>query len=982
MTTKKKRIHELAKELDLSAQVLVSKLQALGFSEVKGPQSALDEFTLLRVQGTLEAYGIVAKPNSPEATSLQSGGLTLRKKKKRTSVDSAPEGDEEHVAEVEPADVAVAAPEAAPVAAPITAPSAAPAPKPSPVHEPVAPAPKPPRSEPARAVEPAASAPVAPTAPPQRTVEPEHGPAEAVETTQREARVEVVHAETVEELPAAIYDADAAELAEPEHAAEAIPATGGELERDVLSPAARGTPAPTHVPDGTAGETARPELAGPARVATGKSSQEDLVKPAQQRRPGKVVGFVDLSKVQAQVRPQTQARKLRSKDDVAPNVQPTFGNDRKRALVRGDHAQRGSLTASQLKERESGRFLRRRGAPVGGPGAQRTAAGQRTPSPQAGMSPVSGTEVTIEAPVTVKKLAEAMSVKAGQVLTLAMTSYKLNININSVLDSDTATLLADGFDVTLKVSQALEAEQVMREKLVQARGQVDTADLVTRPPTVAFLGHVDHGKTTLLDKIRDSRVAQGESGGITQHIGAYQVTSKSGHLITILDTPGHEAFTAMRARGAQAVDIVVLVVAADDGVMPSTIEAIAHAKAAGTRIIVALNKCDKPEANPGRVKQQLAGHELLAEEYGGEVQMVEVSATQGTGIDKLLECVILESEVVDLKSHTAGPASGVVLEAEVQEGKGRVAFLLVKEGTLSQGDVILAGDGYGRVRSIHDDRDRAIKTAGPSMPVQVSGLSELPGVGDQFHVVSSLEEARGVSEERARKNRMMSLAERRAVTAESLGQALSDQHKKTINVVLKADVQGSLEALKKQIESLTHNEVDVRLLHSALGTVTESDVNLAASSGASVLAFHVGMNEKARTAADRSGVEIRPYEVIYEMLDDLRALMEGTLAPEVTEQIVGHVEVRALFKSSKFGSVAGSHVIDGQVTRDAKVRVLRGKSVVYTGQIAGLRREKDDVKEVREGFDCGVTLKDFDAYEIGDVIEAFKMVSTKRLLKI
>ncbi len=978
MTTKKKRIHELAKELDLSAQVLVSKLQALGFSEVKGPQSALDEFTLLRVQGTLEAYGIVAKPNAPEATSLQAGGLTLRKKKKRTSVDSAPEGDEEHAPEAEPAEVAVAVPEAAPVPAP----SVVHAPKPERVHEPIAPVAKPPRSEPAHPVEPAAKAPTAPIATPERIAEPERSATETVEIAKREARVEIARTETVEELPVEVYVADKTEVAEPELAPETIDAAESVLERDVLSPAARGTASTVHAPEAEAADAARPGPAIHARTITGKSSTDDLVKPAQQRRPGKVVGFVDLSKVQAPARPQTQARKLRSKDDVAPNVQPTFGNDKKRALVRGDHAQRGSLTASQLRERESARFLRRRGAPVGGPGAPRPAPGQRAISPQAGMSPVSGTEVTIEAPVTVKKLAEAMSIKAGQVLTLAMTSYKLNININSVLDSDTATLLADGFDVTLKVSQALEAEQVMREKLVQARGQVDTADLVTRPPTVAFLGHVDHGKTTLLDKIRDSRVAQGESGGITQHIGAYQVSSKSGHLITILDTPGHEAFTAMRARGAQAVDIVVLVVAADDGVMPSTIEAIAHAKAAGTRIIVALNKCDKPEANPGRVKQQLAGHELLAEEYGGEVQMVEVSATVGTGIDRLLECVILESQVVDLKSHTAGPASGVVLEAEVQEGKGRVAFLLVKEGTLSQGDVILAGDGYGRVRSIHDDRNRAIKSAGPSMPVQVSGLSELPGVGDQFHVVGSLEEARGVSEERARKNRMMSLAERRAVTAESLGQALSDQHKKTINVVLKADVQGSLEALKKQIESLTHNEVDVRLLHSALGTVTESDVNLAASSSASVLAFHVGINEKARTAADRSGVEIRPYEVIYEMLDDLRALMEGTLAPEVSEQVVGHVEVRALFKSSKFGSVAGSHVIDGSVTRDAKVRVLRGKSVVYAGQIAGLRREKDDVKEVREGFDCGVTLKDFDAYEVGDIIEAFKMVSTKRLLKI
>ena len=951
--TKKTRIHELAKELGLSAQALVTKLHALGFAEVKGPQSALDEFTLLTIQGRLAAHGLVAKPAEAAATSAENGGLAgvLKKKKKRTSVDSAPE--EAGESDAEPATAEAPQVEITPEPALRKAP-------PEPVKEtpPVAPAPAF-ISLPVVKVAPVVEAPV--------QAAPE--PAPAI----RRAEVAVVQPDVEPEpAPQEIQSEDT------EAAAGIAPLEAEETdsERDVLEPAARAKPAQVPAAENPI-EDSPAVSKGPKPAAL----PGDLVKPAQQRRPGKVVGFVDLSKVQSQVRPQTQTRKLRSKDDVAPNVQPTFGNDRRRALVRGDHAQRGSLTAAQLREKESARFLRRRGAPAGGPGA-RTGTSQRAPGLPTGVSPMSGTEVAIEAPVTVKKLADAMSIKAGQLLTLAMAGAGLGININSVLDSETATLLALEFDVTLKVSETLEAEEVMREKLVHARGQIDDKDLATRPPTIAFLGHVDHGKTTLLDKIRNSRVANGESGGITQHIGAYQVTSKTGHLITILDTPGHEAFTAMRARGASAVDIVVLVVAADDGVMPSTIEAIAHAKAAGAKIVVALNKCDKPEANPGRVKQQLAGHEVLAEEYGGDVGMIEVSATQGTGIDDLLERVTLESEVIDLKTHTEGAASGIVLEAEVQEGKGRVAFLLVKEGTLSQGDVILAGEGYGRVRSIHDDRDRAIKSAGPSLPVQVSGLSELPGVGDQFHVVASLEEARGVAEERARKNRMMSLAERRAVTAESLSQALTEQHKKTINVVLKADVQGSLEALKQQIEGLTHNEVDVRMLHAALGTVTESDVNLAASSGAIVLAFHVGFNEKARAAADRGGVEIRPYEVIYEMLDDLRGLMEGTLAPEVSEQVIGHVEIRALFKSSKFGSVAGSHVIDGIVSRDSKVRVLRGKTVVFTGQIAGLRREKDDVKEVREGFDCGVTLKEFDGYEVGDVIEAYKMVSTKRLLKI
>jgi translation initiation factor IF-2 len=974
VTTKKKRIHELAKELGLPAQTLVAKLQTMGFSEVKGPQSALDEFTLLSVQGRLEAYGIVAKPNAPEAASLQTGGLTVRKKKKRTSVDSAPDAEEEPAAEPEVIEAASSV-----VEAPPPAPAIRPA-KTEPAPEVRAQPAELPRTAPERHHDTPSTVEVQPAAALHR----EAGRGAALEETVAPARpVEAQHPQTVEELPEAEYTPSTDELGAIEIAPEEWIEAEPESDRDMISPAARTSAPPPRAPEPVEpAEAPRPSRGASPSPAGAKAAPEDLVKPAQQRRPGKVVGFVDLSKVQAQQRPQTQSRKLKSKDDVAPSVQPTFGNDRKRALVRGDHAQRGSLTASQLREKESSRFLRRRGAPAGAPGAPKAAGGARAPAVPAGTSPMSGTEVTIEAPVTVKKLADALSVKASQVLTIAMTQYGLGININSVLESDTATTLAEEFSVTLKVSETLEAEQVMREKLVQARGQVDDASLERRPATIAFLGHVDHGKTTLLDTIRDSRIAKGESGGITQHIGAYQVTTKSGHLITILDTPGHEAFTAMRARGAQAVDIVVLVVAADDGVMPSTIEAIAHAKAANVPIVVALNKSDKPEANPERVKQQLTKHDLLAEDYGGQVGMISVSATKNTGVDELLERVVIESELLELKSHNAGAASGVVLEAEVQEGKGRVAFLLVKEGTLSQGDVILAGEGYGKVRSIHDDRDRAIKTAGPSMPVQVSGLSELPGVGDQFHVVPSLEEARGVAEERARKNRMMSLAERRAVTSESLGQALSDQHKKTVNVVLKADVQGSLEALKAQIEGLTHSEVDVRLLHSALGTVTENDVNLAASSSAAVLAFHVGVNEKARVAADRTGVDIRPYEVIYEMLDDLRGMMEGTLAPEVSEQIVGHVEVRALFKSSKFGSVAGSHVIDGSISRDSKVRVLRGKSVVFTGQIAGLRREKDDVKEVREGFDCGVTLKDFDAYEIGDVIEAFKMVTTKRLLKI
>jgi translation initiation factor IF-2 len=927
VTSKKTRIHELAKEYGLTGQELAAKLHSLGFGDVKGPQSTLDEFQLLHVQGVLSAYGFAPKAATPEASSTLTGGVTVRKKKKRTSLaDAGAMEDTEAPAE---------APEASTRKAQTAAPSA----------EGTAVAEAAPSAEaPAPAVERSSEPAPAPAAP----------AAEAAPSGKEPPTSEPVFSDE-EELPS---DAVEVFLDEPgELAAEAD--TGGDAGADI-----------------GAEEVAEPAVQAEAEGAS--PAPDVVVKPASKRRQGKVVGFVDLSKVQAAPLRTTQTRKLRSKDDVTPDVQPTFGHDKKRALVRGDHAARGSLTAAQLREKESSRFLRRKGAVTTSPAGRmpRTAR-----SPETGVSPSTGGTVKIEVPVTIKRLADALAVKAGQLLGKAM-SLGLNVNINSSIDEETATLLALEFDVKLEVIKEFKAEELLLSGLLKARGEVEEGELALRPPTVAFLGHVDHGKTTLLDKIRDSRVAQGEAGGITQHIGAYQVQTKSGHPITIIDTPGHEAFTAMRARGAQAVDMVVLVVAADDGVMPSTVEAIAHAKAARTPMVVALNKIDRPEANPGRVKQQLAGHDVLSEEYGGHVGMVEVSALKGVGIDALLERIILESEVLELKCHPHGPATGVVLEAEISEGKGRVAFLLVKDGTLNQGDVILAGEGYGRVKSIHDDRGRSIKEAGPSTPVEVSGLDDLPSVGDPFVVVDRLEQAREVAEERARKNRQMSLAERRSVTAETLTQAFAEQAKKTINVILKADVQGSLEALKKQIESLTHAEVDVRLLLAQIGTVKESDVNLALTSNAQILAFHVGVNDKARTEAERSGVEIRSYEVIYEMLDELRAMMEGTLAPEITEQITGHAEVRALFKSSKFGNIAGSHVIDGVITRDSKVRLLRNKAVIYTGGIASLRREKDDAREVREGFDCGIVLKEFADVQPGDVVESFKNVAVKRLLKI
>jgi translation initiation factor IF-2 len=477
----------------------------------------------------------------------------------------------------------------------------------------------------------------------------------------------------------------------------------------------------------------------------------------------------------------------------------------------------------------------------------------------------------------------------------------------------------------------------------------------------------------------NSSVADGEAGGITQHIGAYQVTTQHGHTLTILDTPGHEAFTAMRQRGAEAVDIVILVVAADDGVMPNTEEAINHAKAAGTLIVVALTKMDKPEANPQKVVSQLAALDLLSEELGGQTAVMQVAALKGQGVEELLERVFLESEVLELKCHEDGPASGIVLEAEVQQGQGIVAHLLVKDGTLNRGDIILAGEGYGKVRSMQNDRGKTVEVATPAMPVEVSGLSALPGVGEPFYVVEELARAKEVAEERERKNRAVSLTERGSIDAQAVLAAGGKMAKK-INVIVRADVLGSVQALKQKLSALKHDEVEVNVLHAGVGAVTESDVLLGSTSDALLVAFHVGVNDKARLAAERAGLEIRYYEVIYELVDHMRDMMEGTLAPALNEEITGHVEIRRIFKSSKLGQIAGCYVLDGVVKRDSKARLMRDGAVVYTGSLASLRREKDDPKEVRESFECGIVLKDYQDIKEGDVIETFRVVSKKRTL--
>ncbi len=919
----KKRIHELAKEYGMSGKELAGKLRDLGFTHVKSHMTALDEFEELSVQGVLEAHGYKrgGAPEDPLDAELGAGLIRRKKKKKAAEAEAEAETPVEAAAPAEP----VAAPEPRPAPEP----EAQPAPAVSPAAEVEAPAAAP--EEEAPAEEPAAAEPAA---------------------TEPVVAESEVHAEV--EAPAEAPAPAPAAAAEPTPAAEPIAAS-----------AAPGPEAPAE-----AQAASQEEGAGEEKARKG---------PA-----GKVVGFIDPSQFQ-QTQRKPDSRRLRSRDDELPDVRPTLRHDSRDRQLRGDRGSRNSLTAAQLREREAGRYKRhQRSGPGAGRGGRGERGGPRGARPSFEGSPYSGQTIKVELPVTIKRLAEAMAVKGSQVLNRAFREQLVefgSVTITSVIDEDLATLLAAEFEVGLEFVREVEAEEAMIESLKAKRDAVDEGDLVRRNPTVAFLGHVDHGKTTLIDKIRTSRVADGEHGGITQHIGAYRVTTDLGHHVTIIDTPGHAAFTGMRARGATAVDIVVLVVAADAGVQPQTEEALAHARAAKVPIVVAMTKMDRAEANPQKAQEQLAGLNLIPEDWGGETAFMPVSGITGEGIQDLLERIFLESEILELECHPEGAASGVVLEAEVQQGKGIVAHLLVQDGTLERGNVILAGEGYGKVRSLHDDFGNEIEQAGPSVPVEVSGLSALPGVGEPFHVVEKLDEAKKVAEERARKTRAAFMAERRKLDNASLLQQVAGPKVEEVNVIVRADVQGTAEVLKNQVEEQKHEEVEARVLQSGVGAVTENDVLLASTSNALIVAFNVATGAKARQAAEREGVEIRNFNVLYDVIDVIRSMMEGRLAPEVSEEVTGHVEIRRIFRSSKIGNIAGCMVLDGSIHRDSRIRLMRDDQVVFTGQLASLRRESDDAKEVREGFECGLVVRNYGDIREGDVIEAFKVVETKRTLE-
>ncbi len=631
---------------------------------------------------------------------------------------------------------------------------------------------------------------------------------------------------------------------------------------------------------------------------------------------------------------------------------------RRRALkLRGDVS--GGAAATAWKQPKTGKHRHEEGEEAGEvlPGA---------PEPVI-------REISVPETITVADLAHKMAVKAAEVIKTMMKLGTM-VTINQVLDQETAMIIVQEMG-----HKPIAAKLDDPDMLLAASAQTSTAEALPRPPVVTVMGHVDHGKTSLLDFIRRTRVASGEAGGITQHIGAYHVETPKG-VITFLDTPGHEAFTAMRARGAKVTDIVVLVVAADDGVMPQTKEAIAHAKAGNAPIVVAINKIDKPEANPERVKQELVAEGVLPEEYGGEAQFVEVSAKTGKGIAELLEAILLRAEVLELKAPRDALAKGIVIESRLDKGKGPVATVLVHSGTLKRGDIVLAGAVFGRVRAMTDEAGKSVQGAGPAIPVEIQGLSDVPLAGEDVMVLGDERKAREIALFRQGKFRDVKLAKQQAAKLENMFAEGGETEVKTLTLIVKADVQGSYEALATALAKLSTDEVKVNIVHAAVGGITESDVNLALASKAVIIGFNTRADVAARKLAEHNGVDIRYYNIIYEAVDEVKAALSGMLTPEKKESQLGLVEVREVYRISKVGTVAGCYVLEGLVRRGAKVRVLRDNVVIHDGELDSLKRFKDDVREVKAGFECGLSVKGFNDIEKGDQLEVYEIVEVSRTL--
>ncbi len=808
-------------------------------------------------------------------------------------------------------------------------------------------------------------------------------PAEVVEADEPVEAAEP--AEPVAEAPAPQEDAPTDVADAPEEVAEAADAPVAEAPAeeeatDAIGAAAEASaPEPEAEPDEVqpAGPQVVPApavLKGP-RVIRVEAPEPEVRRPRPPRRPPMGGGGPggrpgpDMGGAPPADAPGRKGRKAgpAGRDDAKRRSPRRKGGGRS-----ADGAGAGAGKGRGWRDADLAERTERLAAAVGGGMRRHRASQGRQPNAAGGAQ---GGKVDIEEPITIKSLSAATGIKSAMIIrTLMGMGTMATINQSISAEIAEAVALEMGFELNIKLAETGE-EQVLKQFEERQQGEQ-----VSRAPVVTFLGHVDHGKTSLLDRIRETTVADGEAGGITQHTGAYRVDIGDSHVV-FLDTPGHEAFTAMRARGANMTDVVVLVVAADDGIMPQTVEAISHAKAAGVPIVVALNKIDMPNANIQRVFGQLAEHELAPQEWGGSTEVIQTSAMTGEGVDTLVETLSLEAELLELKAETDAPASGFVVESEVSQGRGVVATLLVLDGTLNIGDVILAGSGYGRVRQMADCNGKAIKSAGPATPVEISGLDEVPRAGDRFYVLADIEKARQVAQERRDEVRQATLSAGTQVTLENLFSKIEDGQIHDVNLILKADVQGSLEALIGTLEKLNTDEVRLNVLHRGVGGISTGDVTLAEASNAIIIGFNVVAASAARSEAETKGIDIRTYRVIYDIVEDMRKVLEEGLAPEIREEHLGRAEVRQVFKVSRVGTIAGCFVTDGRVMRNALVRIIRNDVVLEDERkLDSLKRFKDDAREVRNGMECGLKIAGYDDLKEGDQLEFYERVEIERKL--
>ncbi len=981
----KRRVYEIAKEFGMKGPELVKVLKDLGFEKYKTHMAVLDDADQMMIEVRLETAGYSKAPKS--SGDAEGKGPVLKKKgspfRKKSAESAAPAAEEAKpsskkkaltrkspLKKKEEEVVAEAAPESTTLEEiPETAVEAAPA------EEALATQDAP--TEPAAATE-SSAVPTGSTedtgATPGSTTDADTAPPAEVVAAQDEPAPD-----TESSLP------DTPSLADEDVTPETIAQEAGG-EDPTLAPSAsdEGSDTPEPVaPEREAREPASSEAVaegtGEATPAAAAQTAEGAEAPAVPEPEKPIKRVTDVPKMKAKKEGFIEL----SKDIIADAKARSGGGPRNPASVDRNLRQ---AALEQFRTRGAKPGVGGRRGPQGprgpgGPGGRGRKGGgakiKRDPlAPPPGVDPTKA--VQIELPITVKKLSEALGHKVNQLLVVLM-KMGVPANINSYLDKDQIELVALELSRIVEVVEEREAEEELI-KAVTARSE-DAGDeaQVTRPPILTFMGHVDHGKTTLIDALRDSSITKGEAGGITQHIGAYKIDRPEGSIV-VLDTPGHAAFTSMRARGAQLTDIVVLVVAADDGVKQQTTEAINHAKAAEVPIVVAINKCDRPGANPMQVKQQLATVGLQPEEWGGNTQFVEVSATEGTGLGDLVEKVLLEAEIMELSSNPNLPAQGTVIEAKQTPAQGNMISLMVMEGTLRRGELVLCGSGTGRIRVLMDDYEKPIDEAGPGTPVEVMGLPELPMPGDKFYVVTNAKMAKEVAETRQAKQRSKQIAAKNKARLDDVRAQLMAQKIEELRLIVKADVMGSLDAINHVLADLSNEEVRINILHSALGGITENDVVLAGASNAFLIGFNSVADEKARQQAEELGVNIRTYSVIYELVDEVRKAMEGMLAPEQKEEIRGHTEIKRIFKSSKFGNLSGCLVLDGTIGRNHKARLTRDGIVVYTGSILSLKREKDDAREVRQNYECGVRLKNYEDVREGDIIETFETIEVKRTL--